>query len=186
MASNPENTLIFQKQGHTDFLVVRAYGDCDVGTINMFSIHQGAAPRDGGSERNGVSQQPTMTKVIFIDHPFQQTVATNIMYAADGDIFLHVGGDRMSSLTLSGYGFASFCELSAEKAGFKQVVDWYHNNRVSRLNANDPLKITIAAHVLEGYLVGFTSKMEDVSVSLVSFTMSLHITPDVESLKKGV
>jgi hypothetical protein len=177
--------LIFQKQGYASFFEIPADDangeNASVGTI-AFTLKRKA---DSGSPaRNGVVSATGMHKVIFTDHPFSQSVATNIMYAANGDIFLHVSGDRVGSLTLSGYGFGFFCDEKGDSTGFNEILEWYDSSRASVLDATNPLQITFTNRTLTGYLVGFSARMQDVNIGLVSFTMSLHVSPSMRAVQK--
>ena len=61
------------------------------------------------------------------------------MYAADGHIYMHVPGDKVGSMTVSGLAFSGLCQgdsqsgsnsynFNEQMTGFERVLRWYRAN----------------------------------------------------------
>ena len=129
-------------------------------------------------------------RAIITDHPIEEAANANVMYAADGHIYLHVPGDKVGAITVSGIAFSGFChgEFQGEQnpyrfndgtTGFERILRWYRANRVSNPVKNEPIEITLGGGmVLKGYLGSFTARVADVSTRLYSFTLPMYLAPD--------
>ncbi len=126
-------------------------------------------------------------RAIVTDHPIEEAANANVMYAADGHIYLHVPGDKVGSITVSGLAFSGFCQgefagatpqNNDQTTGFERILKWYRANRVSNPTKNDPIEITLGGGlVLKGYLGSFSARVADVSTRLYSFTLPMYLAP---------
>ncbi|HBT76617.1 MAG TPA: hypothetical protein DEB39_06750 [Planctomycetaceae bacterium] len=129
-------------------------------------------------------------RAIVTDHPIEEAANANVMYAADGHIYMHVPGDKVGSMTVSGLAFSGFCQgefqgesntynFNDQTTGFERVLKWYRANRVSNPSKNDPIEITLGGGlILKGYLGSFSARVADVSTRLYSFTLPMYIAPE--------
>jgi len=123
-------------------------------------------------------------RAIVTDHPIEEAANANVMYAADGHIYMHVPGDKVGSMTVTGLAFSGFCQGEAGEAndqatGFERVLRWYRANRVSNPKKNDPIEITLGGGlILKGYLGSFSARIADVSTRLYSFTLPMYLAPE--------
>ena len=128
-------------------------------------------------------------RAIVTDHPIEEAANANVMYAADGHIYLHVPGDKVGSITVSGIAFSGFCQgefrgennayqFNDSTTGFERILRWYRANRVSNPTKNEPIEITLGGGlILKGYLGSFTARVADVSTRLYSFTLPMYLAP---------
>jgi len=123
-------------------------------------------------------------RAIVTDHPIEEAANANVMYAADGHIYMHVPGDKVGSMTVSGLAFSGFCQGKAQgendqMTGFERVLRWYRENRVSNPKKNDPIEITLGGGlILKGYLGSFSARVADVSTRLYSFALPMYLAPE--------
>jgi hypothetical protein len=130
-------------------------------------------------------------RAIVTDHPIEEAANANVMYAADGHIYMHVPGDKVGSITVSGLAFSGGCQgestggnnsdysFNDQTTGFERVLRWYRANRVSNPAKNSPIEITLGGGlVLKGYLGSFSSRVADVSTRLYSFTLPMYLVPE--------
>jgi len=124
-------------------------------------------------------------RAIVTDHPIEEAANANVMYAADGHIYLHVPGDKVGSITVSGLAFSGFCQgepgsgNNDQTTGFERVLRWYRANRVSNPSKNSPIEITLGGGlVLKGYLGSFSARVADVATRLYSFTLPMYLAPE--------
>ena len=130
-------------------------------------------------------------RAIITDHPIEEAANANVMYAADGHIYMHVPGDKVGSLTVSGLAFSGFCSgeslenennysFNNQTTGFERVLRWYRANRISNPTKNDPIEITLGGGlVLKGYLGSFSARVADVSTRLYSFSLPMYLAPEL-------
>jgi hypothetical protein len=131
-------------------------------------------------------------RAIVTDHPIEEMANVNVMYAADGHIYMHVPGDKIGSLTISGVAFAGLCQaggaggddgttynMTDDMTGFERVLRWYRANRVSNASKNDPIEVTLGGGtILKGYLGSFSARIADVAHRLYAFTLPMFLVPD--------
>jgi len=150
------------------------------GILSVISIGDFSQRRVGASN----------CRAIVTDHPVEEAANANVMYAADGHIYLHVPGDKVGSITVSGLAFSSFCQgefagdnnsayqFNDQTTGFERILKWYRANRVSNPSKNDPIEITLGGGlILKGYLGSFSARVADVSPRLYSFTLPMYLAP---------
>ena len=97
----------------------------------------------------------------------EESANANIMYAADGHIYMHVSGDRVGSLTIGGLAFSNLCEssnknnsddndtnnqntvpgMNEQVTGLERILLWYRRNRVSNSMQNNPIEITFRVYL---------------------------------------
>lgn len=109
----------------------------------------------------------------------QEAANANAMYAADGRIYMHVPGDKLGSLTVSGIAFSINCEnTSMQSTGLVKMLEWYRAHRVSNPNFSSPIQITLTGGILlEGYLGSFSSRLMDIVHQIYSFTLPMYLVP---------
>lgn len=129
-------------------------------------------------------------RAIVTDHRIEEAANANVMYAADGHVYMHVPGDKVGAMTVSGLAFSGFCQgefqgesdsyqFNDRMTGFERVLRWYRANRVSNPKKNDPIEITLGGGlVLKGYLASFSAQVADVANRLSSFTLPMYLAPE--------
>ena len=132
----------------------------------------------------------SLCRAIVTDHPVEEAANANIMYAGDGHIYMHVPGDKIGSVTISGIAFSGFCdkEFRGERndyqfnnftTGFERILTWYRYNRVSNPKKNEPIEITLGGGtILKGYLSSFAARVADATARLYSFTLPMFLAPE--------
>ena len=136
-------------------------------------------------------------RAIVTDHPIEEAANANVMYAADGHIYMHVPGDKVGAMTVSGLAFSGFCQgepqgesnaynFNDQMTGFERVLRWYRANRVSNPKKNDPVEITLGGGlVLKGYLASFSAQVADVANRLSSFKLPMYLAPEAVRENNG-
>lgn len=114
----------------------------------------------------------------------QEAANANVMYAADGHVYMHVPGDKVGSLTVSGMSFSGDCDShragGRAASGLEGVLGWYRINRVSNPSVTAPMEIVLSGNtLLKGYLGGISGRMMDAATRLQQFTLSLYIAPGI-------
>jgi len=143
------------------------------GVLSVISIGDFSTPRAGASR----------FRAIVTDHPMEEAANANVMYAADGHIYMHVPGDKVGSLTITGLAFSGLCwngpdGLDGNMTGFERVLRWYRENRVSNPGKNAPIEVTLGGGlILKGWLGSFSARVADVAHRLYSFTLPMYLAP---------
>jgi hypothetical protein len=128
--------------------------------------------------------------VILTDISIEEVANANAMYAADGRIYMHVPGDKLGALTLSGIAFSGVCGAPSggtpKKPGLVSMLEWYREHRVSN-PASQPILVTLAnSTTLEGYLGSFSSRVMNIVHQIHSFTLPMYLVPgDVNDALAG-
>ena len=132
-------------------------------------------------------------RAIVTDHPIEEAANANVMYAADGHIYMHVPGDKVGAMTVTGLAFSGLCQgdsqgnsnsynFNDQMTGFERVLRWYRANRVSNPKKNDPIEITLGGGlVLKGYLASFSAQVADVANRLSTFRLPMYLAPEAVS-----
>jgi hypothetical protein len=113
----------------------------------------------------------------------EEAANVNAMYAADGNIYMHVPGDKLGALTVSGITFSAICDGETSKIknrdpGLVRVLNWYRGHRISNPTWTEPIKVTLGNSTeLEGYLGSFSSRTVDIVNHIHSFTLPLYLVP---------
>jgi hypothetical protein len=145
----------------------------------------------GGSDAN----QPTLN-CIATDIQIQENVNVNVMYAADGRTFLHVPGDKVAAVSVTGIAFREICNAVNSAAisaiGAEYLYSWYHANKVSAAVVSSgtggvphiqPIELLLGTQCsLKCYLVGATLQVRDLPAHLFGFTLSLLKAPDITAV----
>jgi len=164
------SVTIFQNNGGMaeGFHTVSPGGILSVISIGDFSTHRVGASR---------------FRAIVTDHPIEEASNANVMYAADGHIYMHVHGDKVGSLTISGLAFSGLCRngpdgFGENMTGFERVLRWYRENRVSNPMKNSPIEVTLGGGlILKGWLGSFSARVADVAHRLYAFTLPMYLAP---------
>jgi hypothetical protein len=140
----------------------------------------------------------------FIDHKLycilsnvdlQDSVNVNVMYAADGATFLHVPGDKVGAMKVTGLAFRTLCNVQTDSSqgdvtpiGAEYIYSWYHRNKTSASITTGQggdksytvplIKLTIGTKTeLSCYLVGLTLQVADLPAHLFGFSLNLLVAP---------
>jgi hypothetical protein len=152
-----------------------------------------SAIKAGGQEAfdGGLNRLFENFAVILTDISIEEVANANAMYAADGRIYMHVPGDKLGALTLSGIAFAGVCGAPSagatpKKPGLVSMLEWYREHRVSN-PASQPILVTLAnSTTLEGYLGSFSSRVMNIVHQIHSFTLPMYLVPgDVNDALAG-
>lgn len=134
---------------------------------------------------------------IVTDITIEEAANANAMYAADGHIYMHVPGDKLGAMILSGIAFDSSCEESSESQtqyesllspaanrgdiGIIRMLNWYRRHRISNPKVSAPFKIHMPNQDLYAYLSSFSSRVMNVAHQIYSFSLPMYLIPeDVE------
>jgi hypothetical protein len=161
------------------------------GTAGTISIPSVVGNIKHGSDDNtftgGFSKLFQNYSAIITGLDIEEAANANAMYAADGRIYMHVPGDKLGSLTVSGVTFAAACgesgssESSSKTPGLVKMLQWYRDHRVSNPKFSDPITVTLNGNEskgpLEGYLASFSSRVVDIAHQIYSFTLPMYLVP---------
>jgi hypothetical protein len=118
---------------------------------------------------------------VLTDHPIEESTNTNLMYAADGHVYMNVCGDKIGTITISGIAFSQLCGgSSSSRNGFAKTLQWYRDNRISLPENTQPIEITVgdgSGGVLKGYPGSFNSRVADANNRLYSFNFLMYLAP---------
>ena len=102
------------------------------------------------------------------------------LHTIGNDVYIYVFGDRMGSVTISGLSMTTDCSGSVPKGGehgFEKIMQWYKKNRVAA--RKEPVRVTIGEGThFEGFVVGLTGDVVDVSMRLVQYGLQIVTLPE--------
>jgi hypothetical protein len=121
-------------------------------------------------------------RAIVQNFPIQEASSANVMYTADGHIYLHVPGDKLGSVTVSGYTFEGRCYCGQNfRNGACGLLQWYRDNRVSNRNTIKPIEMTWGwGMVLRGYLASVSLQTQQIASHLYSFNLPMYLEPEYQ------
>ena len=131
-------------------------------------------------------------RAIITECAIQEAANVNVMYGADGHTYLHVPGDKVGSLTITGLAFSGDCSsgggedtlsdhfgYTKDMTGLERVLTWYRKYRVSNPSST-PVEIVLSGQTeLKGYLGSLSGRIADVATRLQQFNLSLYLAPEV-------
>ena len=164
------SATVFKNNGMSYRLFTSSPG----GTIAIMQI--------GDFSQSGVGT--SALRSIITECSIQEASNANVMYAADGHVYMHVPGDKVGALTISGLAFAGSCADGNAgddhlETGLERVLRWYRKNRVARPEANQPIQVTLSGGtLLKGHLGAMSGRMVDAATRLQQFSLSLYMAPE--------
>ena len=127
-------------------------------------------------------------------HRFLQAIVTQAVIVQQGNyqfshsindtIYVYVFGDRIGELRVSGTAFPQVCEAGggagapssvSSGTGYKEVLDFYDTNRISK--RGKPVEIAFGATAFEGFLVNMQIQVADAEHLLGQWTYQFSTFP---------
>jgi hypothetical protein len=186
------SVLLFQGNPGSAVQLVASPGGI-AGTVSMITTikHSKDGQESDAFEGSGGTEQK-LTETLFKNYSaiitgisIEEAANANAMYAADGRIYMHVPGDKLGSLIVSGISFAGNCgsngsqnSSNQKEAGLIRMLNWYRQHRVSNPEFTGPISVTLGNEtILEGYLGSFSSRILDVANQIYNFTLPMYLVP---------
>lgn len=185
------SVLLFQGEQGSAVRLLASPGGTG-GTVSVPSVVGSITDKDGrnvfepeggggGTGTKGIDNLFTDFFAIITGFEIEEVANANAMYAADGKIYMHVPGDKLGAMSVSGITFASVCNINTSnqpKSGLVRMLEWYRKYRISNPQSGR-IKITLTglSEPLEGYLGSFSSRVMDISNHIYSFTLPMYLVP---------
>jgi hypothetical protein len=117
------------------------------------------------------------TKIALTGLSISEAAKANIMYSADGKIFMNTAGNQVGSVVLSGAAFAAACDVKPDDHGIVQAFNWYKSKRVSHPDST-PVSITLPSSlVLTCYVGSFKADLKDAANNMFTFDATMYLVP---------
>ena len=127
---------------------------------------------DKGTQIDYDTQRSIITKL-----QVDQSVSAQFSHMLGGEIYVHVFGDRIGSVILSGLSFPYGCENPEDtQPGLEKMLEWYRQNKLSTRFL--PIRAVIGDTPFDAFLVNFTAGAQDPATGLVEWTAPLVTLPD--------
>ena len=99
------------------------------------------------------------------------------MHTIGNDVYVYTFGDRMGQVVLNGLSFSGNCN-SQQEHGFERLYRWYQANRIA--SRKGPVRVVIGRNtVLDGFLIGLTTDVQDALHRTIQFQMTISMLPDI-------
>jgi hypothetical protein len=140
-----------------------------------------------GSGTDDLLNRTSVTyRALITGHSVEEASNANVMYSADGYIYLHSPGDKLGSMTLSGMAFTEGCPdpndpsgLADKASGFEKMLLWYRRYKLSSVNGLVPMTADLSGGtVLKGFLAGFSASVQSAEQRLYKFTLPMYLVPE--------
>jgi hypothetical protein len=105
------------------------------------------------------------------------SVSAQFMHMLGGEIYIHVFGDRIGTLQLSGLSFAHACETPGDnQPGIEKMLLWYRQNKLTKRFS--PLRVVVGETPFDAFLTNFIAGAQDPATGLTEWTTQLTTLPD--------
>lgn len=137
-----------------------------------------AAP--GGLRLLEMKNQPInydLQRSIITRFSVDQSVSAQFMHMLGGEIYIHVFGDRIGTLMLSGLTFPYACEFANDtEPSIEKMLKWYKTNKLSKRFS--PVRVVVGNTPFDAFLTNFTIGAQDTATGLVEWATQLTTLPD--------